>query len=243
MNLIEWRHMRFLYLVIVFLCFIRPVAAADQDAYAPLTPKTLAQLYWAMEVHRTDNFGALDEFALLTQCQIYNDFHENEVEWAEIRKALQAVVTKEKPTYQKNFSLTYPMNILPYDIENRNFPLNPDQAFINTDRLEVRLFQSQKQICGIDPQQLIYITPHFIVKFLDPLTIDKVPLKSETAKDLIQQYPQRIVYIKLSLEALQYRANASENPALFVPDFLVRVNGYEVYADPKQKIRLMKVDF
>jgi hypothetical protein len=188
---------RRLLLILVLLAIVSPAEAAIY--YKPTWDNLLKAMvrYGALDL--SDN-KILDEFAIVTECDLYQAFHENDFKWNNVRDSIRQSVQMNLSNFPANFAYQDKVALGEYDFQNQIFrmsdhnPLQKVNAFF--------LFRTDEATCK--DTQLHYVPPAFRAILDESVTLPGLPLTPRVADALLHRMDannnkERIIYVRFNL--------------------------------------------
>jgi len=228
---------------------------AVTDEYVEGNHQDLARLYWALNKFDLDDRKAIENFLVITECNIYQRYRNDEFEWIKIYNAAREFIKNNRAMWPTTFEIIVPIYLDRYDIENEVFKLKKDSWFEGARRLYVHRNRRQIKLCGFH-RASISGYPENMVFILDkPFTFTEISMVPELAafyidasnrryKDLpsflqATRY-RRYAYLRLKVRIFSYQSTGRVSGAGMYEKATVRgrLEGIEVYAD-MDKIKLL----
>lgn len=225
-----------------------------QDEYVPAKFTNLSRLYWAMGKLNIDSNADIDNFLLINECDLYKQYINNDLEWAELRKAVQAKINKDLATYPRKFEVLIPLYLGEYNTNTSSFALRKGSGFDAVQRLEVAPNDPYVRICDI-PGEVPNYPRNMILILNRPFSLDHVPVQPELAKLYIEETRKkfeelpprfqsekykRVAYLRIKVTVTKYKETIILGARQARAVFFAQWDGFEVYADPTQEKLLYK---
>jgi len=196
----------------LLLAFLLAAAPAHADIYAQPT--------WDNLVHSLVRFGALeltddvilDEYAAITDCDIYHAFHEQDFKWHEVRDAMRKSVEMNLTKYPGSYVYEDKLLLGRYDFKDQMYyfseknPLQKVNAFF--------MFRAAPLTCH---ETTIRFIPKAFRAILDEsVSIPGLPLTQRSADALLRRMDannnkERAIYVRFNLH-INYIGKLSRNP-------------------------------
>ncbi len=122
---------------------------------------------------------ALDDFAKIYYCDMYQRLHDNEFQWRRVRVALRQSVEKEKATYPSTLYLEKDESFGQYDFSSGMLVLKGESA-VNSRRLLLANADTET-FCG----SLVNFPGVIIAELPDPMRLDGVELTEDEAQAVV----------------------------------------------------------
>lgn len=215
--------------------------------------ENLSRLYWKQNAIDILDDEAIDNFLLINECKIYQQFYEDDFEWLRIRKAARKMILDNKDSFSNKYQIILPVDLGRYDMERKGFPLINDTAFMDLRRIEIGGNSSNTEICeqggtipGYPRNVILVLSKPFQYDFLQ---LDEHiaqayiirqrydPIKKP--KDLKNKYFNRLAFVRIRITFDKYQGNAKGTDGDSLAIMFGRLDGIDVFEDPYEK-RLLK---
>lgn len=223
----------------------------DNVSYKTPTIQSLSRLYWALSKFEPDETGKIDDlyidnFLFINQCDLYQEFADNEFEWKKIQDSGRTFLAEHKDSFSKRFEYTQPLRLGEYNLETQAFELLESYKIRGARRFEVIAEDINSEICNQAGKYLIRGYPKgLIVEMNRPFTLEKVPVRQEIAeqyvednmsnreKTLFDRYSpyQRNAYLVVKMKIFTYQKEVPGGDFGPLAKVLAVMEGYEIYAD------------
>jgi hypothetical protein len=229
------------------------------------TISKLSQLYWAIGKFKQPDDKMIDHFMMINECQIYQNFSGNEIEWSKIRKSAREFLDSAKDQFPIRFEFIQSLNLGRYDTEKQEFDVLEKYKLDGVRRFEILADDFYSDLCGYDPSNAgrnIEGYPRgLMVEFNRPLTLLSVPVKKEMASKYIEDkminfnnlepskrtqenlYAYRDAYMFLRVKVFAYKGERRNSSGQNLAEVMAVLESYDIYADRKKKVLLFKNDF
>lgn len=216
----------------------------------------IAQLYWAIDKQDISNDAHIDNFLLITECEIYSNYIGDEFSWAEIREKTRGFIKQRKKDFPTRFEVLVPIRLGEYDLGTETFEIiDPDKI-----KERRRFLLSSKEfydlVCG-KKDDLEGYPKAMIVELGRPFSVDAVKATRSFARKFIEETNEqfrrvplvrqnqgvlndlREVYLFLNVKIFAYQdTNTRDIPGRPVATVMAVLESYDVYAD-RDKRQLM----
>jgi len=152
----------------------------------------------------------LDEYAIITECSLYNAYYADEFKWNQVRIAVLNQAIAKEATYPLAYHFDVQFQLNHYDFE-RNLYIFSDKATLSHVN-SIIAYDVSGPACG--SAQIRYLPQTFQVVFDAPVTVLGLPLNQNTAEALLQQM----------------NSDKNTNKVIYT-----RLYFHNVYADPLQR--------
>lgn len=179
----------------------------NADVFLKSTPVNLAKLYWRLGVFDSGDNRAVDNFMLITECDVYQNNINNDFEWKTVREAAKTSLEIRRKTFPTKFEFLIPIELGDYDEERGGFPLLEQYAYNNVQRMEVVGNSIQDDICGTSGEIKDY--PRNIMMILDkPFTYNFAKVDEHVAQAYILRLQKRVLKEDIDVRQKRYRRPA-----------------------------------
>lgn len=189
--------------------------------YVRISPQTLSQLYWKLQVFDSGDNRAIDNYMLINECQIYQDNVNNDFEWNKVREAAKTSIQKNKADFPTQFEFYVPVHLGRYDVNKKGFYLVDGTGYEKVRRMEVHSYIRANEVCGHDGEIKDY--PKAVLFVLQrPLTYVFAEVDEHVAQAYIlrkqkevldlppderQRRYERTAYLRMRVDAQEYQGN------------------------------------
>lgn len=126
------------FIVISFVPFqARSQSANSQLLYSPTTADYLVKAYWALGKLDLAKDSNIDQYLMVTECDLFNQYFKNDIEWTKIRNATRGYIEANKKSFPTRFEFIQPIDLNRYDPASGEFSLAPKSQFIGIGALQV----------------------------------------------------------------------------------------------------------
>lgn len=201
-------------LLFIFTLLIAPITqAAKSDAieakvaviegkeYDPVTFENLSKTYWWLSMHDVGNETAIDEFARIHFCKLYETYFNDDFQWQLIREGIKEEVSRNRSSYPNRYYISAPVLLDRYDFENSIFMLDEKSAMNSAGVLTMLDYRSFKPYCGSRDSVPEY-PDQVYVRFSKPVDFLGVPLSQVKAQELLNEMKEtgndrKVLYVRL----------------------------------------------
>jgi hypothetical protein len=191
----------------------------------------------------------VDEYSIVTECEIYKAFFKDDFKWNEVRSAVRQSVAANVATFPAHYQYDVPLLLDHYDFDRKIYRFTQKSALRNVNTFV--LFSVLGTGCGAADVQ--YLPRTFRAVLAAPIYLEGLPLAENDAKALAKQmsdsknvehvvfsrFNVSVVYVEpirkvtdavgKSMRTLYRQSNAS------TPDTVrldVRLDSIDFFADP-----------
>jgi hypothetical protein len=231
-------------LLVVFIAFALASPARAEDYVKPDWPSLVKTLVRFNALDISDD-RLLDEYAMITECDLYKSFYRDDFKWNQVRNAMRQSIKMNVATFPTSYRYETQLQLDRYDFHDKIYRLTDKSVIHNVNAFEIYSV-SGSPCAGID----IVNIPHAFRAVLDtPLYFEGLPLAQADAEALLNRMkidnPDRIVYTRFNLrvvyiESLRPPATGVTNKPLVQSNAQgsqsarldVRLDSIEFYEDP-----------
>ncbi|MGH1376852.1 MAG: DUF4852 domain-containing protein [Alphaproteobacteria bacterium] len=212
--------------------------------------KALAYTYWALGYLKLEDDDAIDTFTRLNECEIYTNYHTDEIEWKSIRSATRSFIGDNKTEFPTRFEFMMPVKVTVYDDERQAFIVDKVSEIDSLRRFEFYATDAFEEVCK-SPPHLGY-PGSLIIEFSRPFTFTHVPIGKDEADEYIQYVYQKFIdrfevgnrhksylkemylmYVVFKVKFFTYGKFLGLNAKLIpTVQMMAVMEGYEIYRDP-----------
>jgi hypothetical protein len=232
--------------ILLCLCLALLVLPAHAEEYAkPDWPNLLRTLIRFNGISLDDD-KTLDEYAIVTECDLYKTLYDDDFKWNQVRVAIRDSIKMNVATFPTSYTYKAELQLDRYDFQNKVFRLTPKTSIHNVNTLWI--YQVDGRSCGGSVD--VRLLPKSFRAVLDaPIFFDGIPLVQQDAEALLQQMKQdknsnrivtalfnmRVVYVtpmhvsNVIGDIRGYTQNGNDDPRSARLD--VRLDSVEFYED------------
>lgn len=219
--------------------------------YAEGSPQNLSRLYWRLNVFPSADKGAVDNFMLINECGIYEDFYTDDFEWQRVRESAGKMLQDNRADFSKQFKFVMPVNLERYDHEKKGFPLSEDTDFKDMRRVEITGNSLLRSICGkrgrIDgyPRNIVIVLKR-------PFSYEFVSMDEDMAKAFVdlRNYERikdkkydRLAYLRLRVTFSSYQGTTRNRKGEDLAVLYADVDGVDLFEDHRERRLMATTDF
>lgn len=228
--------------------------------YEKPTMEELSKLYWLLGALDINNDEAIDNYLLINECGIYQEYRNNEFEWAKIRDSTRTYLKDNITTFPRRLEFLQPLYLGKYNIEKEYFEIAPDYVKPTSRRLEVLTKAHMVPVCDKSGEIDGY-PKGLLVELTRPYGIDKIPVTKDKAQTYIDQrledynkladyqktekrlLESRDAYIWMKIRVFGYKGVERLEEGYALNTVFAVLEGVEVYADRDRKELLYSQSF
>lgn len=224
--------------------------------YLRATFENLSKLYWKMDALELSDDKAIDNFLLINECDLYDQFYSDDFEWLRVRKAARQMIDNNKDSFSKKYKIILPVDLGRYDMERKGFPLVNGTSFLDLRRIEIGGNSTNTKVCGEDDDIENY--PRNVILVLSkPFQFDFLELDEHIAQAYIirQRYEpaerpkdlrggdfNRLAFARIRITFDKYQGDTKDSGGDQVGIMFGRLDGIDIFEDPFEKRLLSSID-
>ena len=247
-------------LILLLLVFsVLPFAAkatdftSDKILYAPTTADNLAKSYWKLNNLDPENTNYLDQYLMITECDMFKSFYKNDIEWNKIRTAAKSMVIANIESFPTRFEFIQPILIDRYDSESSTFSLMKDSQLIGVKQLQIS-GNIQAEYSCVDNNKDKYDANVFplnaVLTLSRPLNFTAVHTSPSLAAEYIKYLNDkninskdgRLAYVRYRVKVEQSLKTIRDNNDTYA-NLFGTLEGMSVFGDKDLFIKLQEVPY
>lgn len=219
------------------------------DQYNETTFANLARMYWAVGKFDDRDDAAIDNYLLITECKLYQQYYNNDFVWGSVRKSARQFIRQYFNRIPLHYEAMIPILLGRYDTTTSSFEVLPESQMDSTLRIEVVTNEDGSPVCGRSGKVPGY--PRNIIVILNrPFSFKNVPVDPRIAQLYIQDTRldyqkrtgkafgedyKRVAWLRLKLRVLQFKDDVE--PQLDIPraEIFAVLEGWDVFADEAEQ--------
>lgn len=119
-----------------------------EATYTQMTYDNLYKLAWSYDAFSPSNEEALNTYLIITECNLYNKFFQNEFEWEKIKTATKQYIEANKTKVARYYEYVQPIFMGRYDYSLQGFPIVDAKEFKGQRNFQFASFISGDTTCG-----------------------------------------------------------------------------------------------
>jgi hypothetical protein len=228
----------------------------NADGFQRSTPENLAKLYWRLGVFDSGDDRAVDNFMLITECDLYQANVNNDFEWKKVREAAKTSLEIRRKSFPTKFEFLIPVELGNYDPELGGFPLQDAYAYNNVQRLEVVGNSIQRELCGTTGEIKDY--PRNLMLILEkPFTYNFAKVDEHVAQayivrkqkevmkhdvDVRQKRYKRTAYVRLRVDFNEYQGTIRGRNGVLLAIMKADLKGIDLFEDGQEVLLMSSSD-
>jgi hypothetical protein len=229
--------------VVLLLVFLLAAAPAHAALYARPTwdnlLKTLVR-YGALDLSED---RILDEYAIVTECDLYRYFYGNDLKWNKVRESIRDSVELNLNKFPSGYVYEDKLLLDRYDFQQQVFLFSEKYSMLKVNAFF--LYRTNGHICN---DTLINYMPRSFRAVLDEsVTVPGLPLTPRSADDLVRRMDanknkERAIYVRFNLH-INYVSKVIRNPTEELLDTPYRQKGSNQYQPVIMNAQIDTIDF
>lgn len=223
--------------------------AIESHKYIELDVKNLMHVYWALRDIEIDN-TTIDQYLMLTECKIYQDYYNNDIKWHKIRKATRSYLNSIRDNFPRTLYFVIPVDFKRYDVEAQKFALTKSSIFENAYEISITAKPPlQSKYCeDLEFEELNKTYPHQVVLSLNsPFSLSYIEMPPDKAQRLISKVfsqnknERRTVFLKFYVTLNDFRGFGQDKDSKY--SFIdTNLDKIELYESPELTSKVVDVD-
>lgn len=194
----------------------------EPEDYVEPNWANLARMYWALGMMDINNQAHIDNFLLLTECEMYTTYKKNEMEWEDIREASKKSLIREAMKTPTIISVFIPLQLGQYNVEGEFFEVKKAESGVDEARVIKTEYNRRNQgTCG-KVGNIEGYPPNLILVLNRPFSLPRVPMERELARLFLADIASKARPVSES-QRQKAQANLKRNAYL---EFLIRIHGF-----------------
>lgn len=153
----------------------------DENKFVDPSYENLARLYWSLGILDINDSEMIDNYLAITDCELYQAYKTNDLEWREIRDLARASIRRNYKSWPTSFRVIIPLYLRDYHEDEEYFDVDTKLSVVNAARRIETLFYQKPVTCRKSGEINGY--PRNLVLFLNrPFSLPEVPAEPELAR-------------------------------------------------------------
>ena len=183
--------------------YIKPVS----DEYNDGSFLMLSKMYWAIDKLDIEDNEAIDNYLLINECMLYNQFYHNDFEWDKIREATRTHIKKTMKNFPTTIEIIMPIELARYDVDKKEFIVSEESRIMGMRRLDFSNNPFNRETCNVSGEIKHY--PKNIILVLNrPFALDRVPVRPEIAEMYLEDARQEVASLSAKVQMDAYKRKA-----------------------------------
>lgn len=218
--------MRKLIPILLLLLFSGAPAVSAQDEntrredllqlhYIPASFKSLAQLTWRYGLHPTSYDEAIDRYAKIINCPLYNTYYGNDFLWQRVREGLRREIDYYAPVFPDRFEMLGGVELGRYDFEKSAFIVPEYYSLTKAGYISISTEDAYNTPCDFPGYRTLF-PPSMQLAADNPFSFTEIPVPPQEAKPLLERLSR-------------YRYSNTDSSRMAMLRMRVRITGVKEY--------------
>lgn len=226
------------------------------SAYVTPNIQNLSKLYWRLGIFNPNDKAVVDNFLIINECDVYQNFFNDDFEWANVRKATREMLKEQAPTFPNQFKILVPIDLGRYNVDRGGFELVNNTAFVNSRRVQVT---ANNFFTGCGKKDDLPGYPSNVVMILNkPFTFNFVKVDEHVAqafllrkkyneaplpKELRNKGFQRIAFARMRVTFVRYQGTDTGHGGRKDAILYGKLDGIDIFEDMKEEMLLTSINY
>lgn len=175
-----------LFLLVLFALSLpagaHAAATTANEDYADITLANLARTLVRFSAYNLADPALMDEYAVVTECELYQAMYSDDFKWNKVRKAIRDSVRLNIATFPVSYRFDLPVQLERYDFNAKAFRFIAGTKLNNVNTFTIF---SQQSACDRTPLKVLSHT--FRVVLASPVFLENLPMPEKEAANLLKQ--------------------------------------------------------
>lgn len=236
---------------------IAPLSSKPSDPYVKSNLQNIANAYWAFGVLDVNKKDDIDDYLIVSNCDVYLGYYKNEFEWANIRDAAKKHVVANKLKFPRKFEFTYLVYLDRYSVEKQEFDIAEASQIRNVNKIKMSHNDFQDTKCE-GKVSLEGFPFNVFLKVPLSFSLTTIPVKDGIAKEYItfaeksygafggkyeSERKQRPAYVRLRASFEQFVSFTPYELSGVAAVMSGSLDRIDVFADEDESILLFSKEF
>lgn len=227
-------------------------AETAQPLYVTTTPDNLAKSNWLFRDLDENNNGNVDQYLLITECDLYRQYYTNDIEWSKIRDATRSYIAANRKKFPNRFEFIQPIYLGRYDVPSKSFAVEGNSKIMGVGVMQVSGNRATNYTCLKTSEYDPKIFPlNAVLNLSRPLNYTSVKTSEASAEeylkyiadnDLVSEFG-RPAYVRYRFKVEQSLNPVALNNGELSYNFFGGLESMTVFGDKGLFIKLEDVDF
>ena len=164
--------MRLLFLFLALFMFSFLGNNAHAESYADGNWPNLLHTMIRFKALDLSDPALLDEYGIVTECNLYQTFYKNDFKWQQVRQALQESIKINQDSYPTKYHYDLKMQLDRYDFSTKLFRFSNKSTISGINSFVLYAVEGS----GCDGADVKYLPRKFRAMLQAPLTLEGIPL-------------------------------------------------------------------
>jgi hypothetical protein len=228
-----------------FLACLLLATPAWADDYAEPTLENMVKALARFGAIDIKDDLMIDDYAIISACDLYTQFYDNDFKWSEVRTAIRESVNANIASYPTSFYYDATVQLARYDFKSSLFRFTERSTVTGVNSFVFTFSGGDGAYC--DGHTVKYLPTNYTLVAAEPITISGLPFAENDANDLLSRMKEdgnnnRVIYARFNLriayiEPLR-KSHLGAGKPQFVQNSMARTN-----RTMRIDVRLDSVDF
>ncbi len=216
--------------------------------------KNLSQLYWAVARLDINDDEMIDNYLMINNCELYEEYILNDFEWKTIRESARNHILKNITTFPTRIQTMIPITLGDYNTVTEVFDLDEENVIDARTRFSIDM-NRDLNVCGRPASKMEGYPLNIQLNTMVPFSIRNISIPPSLAKQYLAIVDKRFesyaprqkkklytreAYMNVNISIMGNLGTAKdrqgENRAILSGE----IDSYEIYADPDKELLLYK---
>ena len=211
--------MKYLVLAVFMMLFAFPARA---ETYVEPSWANLMHTMARLNAFDVDDDVLIDDYAIITECQLYQNFYTDDFKWNQVRAALRENIQKHGNEFPLSYAYRGEVQLDRYDFKEKLFRFTDGSVIRNINA--VPMLQADAVDCG--KAHIKNMPKSFRAMLATPFTILGLSIDADAAQKLLNDMKaagnnSRNMFVRFNITvtfAEQLRRNFMQNPPAYSQD-------------------------
>ena len=187
----------------IIVCLLAAQSARADAEYADPSWATLMQTMVRFGAVDLDDPTLMDEYAIITQCDLYKAFYHDDFKWNQVRKAVKQSVSGHIAEFPMKYHFDIRLQLERYDFKGHTFKLTEKTSLQNVNTIV--MFDVIGTSCGA--ADVSFVPRTYRAVFAAPLYITSLPIAEKDAQVMLKRMDdagnkERFIYARFNMRAV-----------------------------------------
>lgn len=208
-----------------------------ENVYLPVTFENIVNLYWALGKVTKINDEKIDDYLMITECDIYKRFYDNDIEWEKIRAVTKDTILNVQNSFPTKIFIVLPIQLGRYDSDEEEFTITPNTAFKKVRLLPISYGDDKRdRICDRYIGHFKDYPTDFVLTLETPIQFETLKMNKDKASRIISnakfQNSARTLYLKLYVDLNKFKGMGANKSNYSEFSYIgAKIDKAEIYLD------------
>jgi len=184
----------------VFLTLFSLTRSAHADDYIAPTWGDLVKTLIRFNALNMTDMSLIDEYGLITECDLYKAFYRDDFKWNQVRQALSQSIKNDVATFPTRYRYVARWQLDRYDFQTKVFKFTDRSKISNVNSFVI--YQVSGTPCEVADVKLIPRVFRAVIP--EPVYMDGLPIGEEDAHNLVEQMKKdgnsdRVIWLRFNM--------------------------------------------